>query len=89
MVLKDTGEKQGDLFGQSLNLISKEKLPEEDVQLYKSWLIEHTKEDTFETLVQCLELRIQIMEEERKEKRKEDSRQVQRAVSNVSCNLAN
>ncbi len=32
IVLKDTRDKQGDVFGQSLNLISKEKLLEEDVQ---------------------------------------------------------
>jgi hypothetical protein len=67
ITLKDTCEKQGDLFGQSLNLISKEKLPEEDVQCYKSWLIEHSKEDTFETLVEWVELRVQIMEEAKKE----------------------
>ena len=63
IVLKDTCSEQGDLFGQSLNLISKEKLPEEDVQCYKSWLIEHSKEDTFETLVKWVELKVQIMEE--------------------------
>ena len=67
ITLKDTCEKQGDLFGQSLNLISKEKLPEEDVQCYKSWLIEHSKEDTFETLVEWVELRVQIMEEAKEE----------------------
>ena len=67
VVLKDTCNQQGDLFGQSLNLISKGKLPEEDVQHYKSWLIEHSKEDKFETLVQWLELRVQIMEEAREE----------------------
>ena len=69
IILKDTCDGQGDLFGQSLNLISKEKLPEEDVQCYKSWLIEHSKEDTFETLVAWVELRVQIIEETREETR--------------------
>ena len=67
IVLKDTGNKPGDLFDQSLNLISKEKLPEEEIQRYKAWLIEHSKEDTFEMLVQWLELRVQIMEEAKEE----------------------
>ena len=67
IVLKDTCAEQGDLFGQSLNLISKEKLPEEDVQCYKSWLIEHSKEDTFEKLVEWIELKVQIMEEAKEE----------------------
>ena len=67
IVLKDTGDKPGELFDQSLNLISKEKLPEEEIQRYKVWLIEHSKEDTFETLVRWLELRVQIMEEAKEE----------------------
>ena len=67
IVLKDTGDKPGDLFDQSLNLISKEKLPEEEIQRYKAWLIEHSKEDTFEMLAQWLELRVQIMEEAKEE----------------------
>ncbi len=67
IVLKDTGDKPGDLFDQSLNLISKEKLPEEEIQRYKAWLIEQSKEDTFEMLVQWLELRVQIMEEAKEE----------------------
>ena len=63
IVLKVTCSEQGDLFRQSLNLISKEKLPEEDVRCYKSWLMKHLKEDTFETLVEWVELKVQIMEE--------------------------
>ena len=49
IVLKDTCDLKGDLLGQSLNLSSKEKLPEEDVQHYKAWLLEHSKEDTLDT----------------------------------------
>ena len=69
ITLKDTCDEQGDLFGQSLNLICKEQLPEEDVQCYKSWLIEHLKENTFETLVAWVELRVHIIEETREETR--------------------
>lgn len=67
IVLKDSCDSKGDLLGQSLNLTSKEKLPEEDVQRYKAWLLEHSKEDTFETLVEWVELRVQIMEEAKEE----------------------
>ena len=35
----------GPLHGQSLNLTAKEKLPEEDVQAYKYWLMDHSRED--------------------------------------------
>jgi hypothetical protein len=67
IVLKDTCSSQGDLLGQSLNMTSKEKLTEEDVQRYKAWLMEHSKEDTFETLLEWVELRVQIMDEAKEE----------------------
>ena len=52
-----------ELTGQNLNLTAKQKLSQRDVQAYKYWLIEHLREDTFETLVEWVELRVQIMEE--------------------------
>ena len=57
----------GSLQDQSLNLSAKEKLTEHDVQAYKYWLIDHAKEDCFESLVDWVELRVQIMEEAREE----------------------
>lgn len=56
-----------ELQGQSLNLTGKEKLPEEDVQAYKHWIGDHSLEDNFESLVEWVELRVQIMEEAREE----------------------
>ena len=52
-----------ELTGQNLNLTAKEKLSQQDVQAYKYWLIVHSREDTFGTLVEWVELRVQIMEE--------------------------
>ena len=52
----------GPLHGQSLNLTAKEKLPEEDVQAYKYWLMDHSREDNFEALEEWVELRVQVME---------------------------
>ncbi len=50
-----------------MNLTAKEKLSQEDVQTYKYWLFEHSREDTFETLVEWVELRVRIMEEAEEE----------------------
>lgn len=66
IALQDSGPGK-ELTGQNLNLTAKEKLPQEDVQAYKYWLIEHSREDTFNTLVEWIELRVQIMEEAREE----------------------
>ena len=57
----------GPLHGQSLNLTAKEKLPEEDVQAYKYWLRDHSREDNFESLEEWVELRVQVIEEAKEE----------------------
>ena len=62
IALQDGGPGK-ELTGQNLNLTAKEKLSQEDVQTYKYWLFEHSREDTFETLVEWVELKVQIMEE--------------------------
>ena len=62
IALEDSGPGK-ELTGQNLNLTAKEKLSQQDVQAYKYWLIEHSREDTFGTLVEWVELRVQIMEE--------------------------
>ena len=64
--MQDCGPGQ-ELQGQSLNLTAKEKLPEEDVQAYKHWIRDHSLEDNFESLVEWVDLRVQIMEEAREE----------------------
>ncbi|XP_028404043.1 uncharacterized protein LOC114526665 [Dendronephthya gigantea] len=51
------------LQDQSLNLSAKEKLTEIDVQNYKHWLLDHAQEDCFKSLVDWIELRINVMEE--------------------------
>ena len=56
---------QGKNFKDNLNLTAKEKLSEEDVQAYKHWLIDHSLEDSFESLIQGVEIRVQIMEQAR------------------------
>ena len=56
-----------ELQGQNLSLAAKEKLSEEDVQAYKYWLLDHSLEDNFESLVEWVELRVQIMEEAHEE----------------------
>ena len=76
IALKDCGLGQ-ELQGHNLNLTAKEKLSEEDVQAYKHWLIDHSLEDSFESLIEWVEIRVQIMEEAREEtsgfgKRKSD-----------------
>ena len=62
IALEDSGPGK-ELTGQNLNLTAKEKLSQQDVQAYKYWLIEHSREDTFGTFVEWVELRVQIMEE--------------------------
>ena len=52
---------------ESLNLTAKEKLSEEDVQSYKHWLLDHSQEDNFESLLEWIELRVQVMEEAKEE----------------------
>ena len=76
IALKDCGPGQ-ELQGHNLNLTAKEKLSEGDVQAYKHWLIDHSLEDSFESLIDWVEIRVQIMEEAREEtsgfgKRKSD-----------------
>lgn len=63
---QDCGPGQ-ELQGQSLNLTAKEKLSEEDVQAYKHWLIDHSLKDSFESLIEQVELQVQIMEEAKEE----------------------
>ena len=65
IVLRDC--ESGELTGQSLNLTAKEKIPEEDLQAYKLWLFEQKERDTFETLVQWVEMKVEIMDEAREE----------------------
>ena len=57
----------GSLQDQSLNLSAKEKLSEEDIQAYKFWFLDHSREDCFESLVQWVELKADVMEEARDE----------------------
>lgn len=37
------------------------------MQAYKHWLIDHSLEDSFESLLEWVEIRVQIMEEAREE----------------------
>ena len=57
----------GSLHDQSLNLSAKEKLSEEDIQAYKFWLMDHFREDCFESLVDWIELKAEVMEEAKEE----------------------
>ncbi len=66
IALKDCGPGQ-ELQWHNLTLTAKEKLSEEDVQAYNHWLIDHSLEDSFESLVDWVELQIQIMEEAKEE----------------------
>ena len=82
IALKDCGPGQ-ELQGHNLNLTAKEKLSEEDVQAYKHWLLDHSLEDSFESLIEWVEIRVQIMEEAREEtsgfeRRKSDGPEGQR-----------
>ena len=88
----------GSLQDQSLNLSAKEKLTEQDVQSYKHWLLDYARQDCFESLVDWVELRVQIMEESREEtegigrrndersNRNRDERQRSRGFSTRSSN---
>ena len=57
----------GELKSNHLSLAVKEKLPEDYVRDYKYWLLEQTKQDRFENLVEWIETRVRIMEEAREE----------------------
>ena len=48
----------GSLQSESLNLTTKEKLPEDDVQYHKHWSIDHLPEDNFESILKWIELRL-------------------------------
>ena len=61
IALQGNGPGKG-LTAQNLNLTAKEKLSQ-GVQTYKYWLSEHSQKDTLETLVEWVELKMQIMEE--------------------------
>ena len=37
------------------------------MRTYKHWLIDHSLEDSFESLIEWVEIRVQIMEEAREE----------------------
>ena len=75
IALKDCGPGQK-LQGHNLNLTAKEKLSEEDVQAYKHWLIDHSLENSFESLTEWVEIRVQIMEEAREEMSQKDEEKV-------------
>ena len=66
IALQDCGPDR-ELQGQNLNLAAKKKLSEEDVQSYNYWLIDRALEDNFESLVEWVGLRVQIMEEAKEE----------------------
>ena len=66
IAIQDSGS-GGELRDQNLSLTAKEKLPEEDIQAYKFWLVQNSEEDTFESLIQWLEIKIQIMDEAQEE----------------------
>ena len=66
IALKDCGPGQ-ELQGHNLSLTAKEKLLEDDVQAYKHWLLDHSLEDNFKSLIEWVEIRVQIMEEAREE----------------------
>ena len=66
IALKVCGPGQ-ELQAHNVSLTVKEKLSEDDVQAYKHWLIDHFLEDSFEALIDWVEIRVQIMEEARVE----------------------
>ena len=57
----------GALRDKSLNLLAKEKLSEYDIQVYKFWLMDHSREDCFESFVDWIELKVEVMEEAQEE----------------------
>ena len=66
IALKDCGPGQ-ELQGHNLSLTAKEKLSEDDLQAYKQWRIDRSLEDSYESLLECVEIRVLIMEEVREE----------------------
>ena len=66
IALKDCGPGQ-EVQGDNLSLTAKENLSEDDVQAYKHWLIDRSLEDSFESLLEWVEIRVLIAEEARKE----------------------
>lgn len=52
---------------QNLNLTAEEKLSEKDIQAYKNWCFERQEEDNFKSLVQWLEVKVQIVHEAQEE----------------------
>ena len=57
----------GALQDKSLNLLAKEKLSEFDIQVYKFWVMDHSREDCFESFVDWIELKVEVMEEAQEE----------------------
>ena len=51
----------------SLNFTAKEKRLERDIQAYKFWLVQNNEEDTFESLIGWLEIKIQLIDETQEE----------------------
>ena len=82
----------GELKSNHLSLAVKEKLPEDYVRDYKYWLLEQTKQDRFENLVEWIETRVQIMEEAREEtgdyQKRNDQRQDGRKLHRDLTRLA-
>ena len=66
IALKDCGPGQ-ELQGHNLSLTAKEKLSEDDVQAYKHWRIDRSLEDSYESLLEWVEIGVLIMEEAREE----------------------
>ena len=59
IALKDCGPGQ-ELQEHNLSLTAKEKLSEDNVQAYKYWLIDRSLEDSFQSLIESVEIRVQI-----------------------------
>ena len=66
LAMKDCRPGQ-ELQRHNLSLTAKQKLSEDDVQAYKHWLIDHSLENSFKSLIDWVEIRVQIMEEAREE----------------------
>ena len=66
IVLQECGPGQ-ELQKRNPSLTAKEKLSDDDVRAYKHWLIDHSLKDSFESLIDCVEFPVQIMEEARDE----------------------
>ena len=62
IALKDCEPGQ-ELQGQNLSLTAKEKLSEDEMQAYKHCLIDRSLEDSFESLLEWVEIRVLIMKE--------------------------